>query len=256
MKLYRKLFKKYFKRCRRRTEITAQNYLRNNQELNELILEVNKQSESFGLSDFEYVRLFQMVRNVKPEYALECGTGKSTFIIAHAMSKNGNAKKLVTMEESEEWAEKQREIISHFLNHRRANVWFPGETKNLINLIHSPTTIERHRIWSGSCYKSIIDYPYSFIMIDGPKLTDDCFINVDLIKILKTSDKSVFAWIDGRWATVAMCRALFGDRVITKLGWRHSEIYEATRDDLFKENRWIVKEMLKMLRGSYLYIPK
>jgi predicted O-methyltransferase YrrM len=43
-----------------------------------------------------------MVRNVKPEYALECGSGKSTFIIAQAMSKNGNAKKLVTMEESEE----------------------------------------------------------------------------------------------------------------------------------------------------------
>ena len=82
MKLYRKLFQKYFKRCRRRTEITAQNYLRNNQELNEIILEVNKQSDSLGLSDFEYVRLFQMVRNVKPEYVLECGTGKSTFIIA------------------------------------------------------------------------------------------------------------------------------------------------------------------------------
>jgi hypothetical protein len=199
---------------------------------------------------------FKWYETLNRNMRLNAGPESRLSLSAHAMSKNGNAKKIVTMEESEEWAEKQREIISHFLNHRRANVWFPGETKNLINLIHSPTTIERHRIWSGSCYKSIIDYPYSFIMIDGPKLTDDCFINVDLIKILKTSDKSVFAWIDGRWATVAMCRALFGDRVITKLGWRHSEIYGATRDDLFKDNRWIVKEMLKMLRGSYLYIPR
>ena len=116
MKFNQKLHKKYIKLCRRSTEIAAQLYLRKNRDLNDLIFEVNKQSESIGLSNFEYVRLYQMVRNVKPEYALECGTGKSTLIIAYAMSKNGNGKKLVTMEESEEWTRKQGEIISHFFN--------------------------------------------------------------------------------------------------------------------------------------------
>jgi hypothetical protein len=256
MKVYRRLLKKYFQYRRNKTEITAKNYLRKDRELNNLIFEVKKQSESIGLSDFEYIKLFQMVRTVKPEYAFECGTGKSTFIIAHAMSKNGNGKKLVTMEESEDWANKQSETISYFFNHKKADIWFPGKTKDLIHLVHSSTTIDRHRIWSGSCYKSIIDYPYSFVMVDGPKLTDDCFINVDLINILKTADKSVFAWIDGRWATVAMCRALFGDRVVTKPWWRHSEIYGATQEDIYKENRLIVKVLLKMLMGSYLDIPR
>jgi hypothetical protein len=40
-----------------------------------------------------------MVRNIKPEYALACETGNPTYILVHAMSKNGNGKKFVTMEE-------------------------------------------------------------------------------------------------------------------------------------------------------------
>lgn len=97
----------------------------------------------------------------------------------------------------------------------------------------------------------------SFVRVDGPKLTDDCFINVDLIIILKTADKSVFARIDGRRATVAMCRALFGDRVVvTKPRRKHSGVCEAAQEDIYKENRLIVKVLVKMLMGSYLDIPR
>ena len=189
-----------------------------------------------------------MVRKIKPSYALECGTGKSTYIIAHAMYKNGNGKKLVTMEESEKWTNTQKTTLSYFLNHRNAALWFPGEKSDLIELIHSPTTNERHRIWEGSRYKNLKDYPYSFIMIDGPALKNDYFINMDLIKILKTSSESISAWIDGRWAIVVMCRALFGDKVINKLGWTHTEVYGATREDLFIHRKWIGKEMYKMAK--------
>ena len=250
MKLYRKLVRKYDKYSRRNTKLAARLYLRKNKDLHDLILEINKHSSSIGLSDFEYIRLFQMVRDVKPEYALECGTGKSTFIIAYAMSKNGNGRKLVTMEESEEWAEKQRELLANIFSHKKANVWFPGRTNDLVELVHSNTTIERHRIWAGSCYENIINYPYTFIMVDGPQLTDESFINVDLINILKKSNNPVSVWIDGRWSTVAMCRALFGDKVISKPGWTHTEIYGATREDIFRDQKFMRKEMFIMVKGT------
>jgi len=250
MNLYLKLLRKYFSYCRFSAEKAAQFNLRKNKDLNDLVKEVNNQSESTGLSNVGYLRLYEMLRDIKPEYALECGTGKSTFIMAHAMSQNGNGKKLVTMEESEEWAKKQRELLAHIFSHNKANVWFPGRTGDLIELVHRPTTIERHRIWAGLCYEKIIDYPYTFIMVDGPQLTEECFINLDLVNILKRSNSPVSIWIDGRWPTVAMCRALFGEKVISKPGWKHTEIYYATREDIFRNLKSIKKEMFMMIKGT------
>ena len=189
-----------------------------------------------------------MVRTVKPEYALECGTGKSTFIIAHAMCKNGNGKKLVTMEESEDWAAKQQSSLSYIFNHKKAKDWFPGEVNDLVELVHSDVAVERHRIWDGSCYRHIKNHPYTFVLVDGPQLNETYFMNMDLIKILKTSDIPIFAWIDGRWATVAMCRAMFGDKVVSKLGWTHSEVSGATREDLSRSKQLIAREMYKMVK--------
>jgi hypothetical protein len=233
---------------RRITERIAHNYLNKNGEFKDLLKEVKKQSSSLGLSDFEYVKLYQMVRKIKPEYALECGTGKSTFIIAHAMCKNGNAKKLVTLEESKEWAEQQRKTVSHLFNHKKANEWFPGEPEQLVELINSETAITSYRIWRGSYYKNISDYPYTFMMVDGPRLNDDCFLNLDLINILQKSENSISIWIDGRWAILAMCRALFGSKVISKIGWTHTEIYNASKDDLLKP-RTSMKEIRRMAKG-------
>jgi len=248
MTISRKLKKTYVHYGRRATEMAARMYLRKNKELDDLIIEVKKQSASIGLSDFEYVKLYEMVRKVKPEYALECGSGKSTFIIAHAMSKNGNGKKLVTMEESFDWAEQQRQAISYFFNHKKASIWFPDKSEELVELDNSETTIKSHRIWRGSCYKRIKDYPYSFIMIDGPRLKDDCFLNLDLINIIKKSDNSISLWIDGRWAILTMCKVLFRNKVISKLSWTHTEVYGAKKEDLFNPRKSL-KEIRRMAKG-------
>ena len=245
---YRRLRRTYVNLCRRMTERSAKNYLNKNEDLKYLLKEVKKQSSSIGLSDFEYVKLYQMVRKIKPEYALECGTGKSTFIIAHAMSKNGNGKKLVTMEESEEWAEQQRKALAYFFSHKRVNEWFPGEPEQLVELINSETIIDSYKIWRGSCYKNISDYPYTFMLVDGPRLNDDCFLNIDLINVLKKAENPISIWIDGRWAILAMCRALFGDKVISKLGWTHTEIYSAIKEDLYQPRKEM-KDIRKMAKG-------
>jgi hypothetical protein len=46
-----------------------------------------------------------------------------------------------------------------------------------------------------------------------------------------------------------MCRALFGDKVISKPGWKHTEIYSATREDIFRDLKFIRKEMFMMAKG-------
>jgi len=249
MRYLRKILRRYLKHCRRKTEKTAAIFLSQNSVLKALINEARTISDAYGLTDFEYVRLYQMVRELKPEYVLECGTGKSTFIIAHAMSKNGNGKKLVSMEESPAWADEQIKAISHFFSHQNAKDWFPGSSQNLIELITSDTMIERHRVWAGSCYKSVKLYPYSFMMVDGPELNNECFVNIDVVNVLKTSDIPISIWIDGRWPTVAMCRALFGDKLISKPGWTHTEIYDATKSDLDRAMKRIRKDMHRMIVG-------
>jgi len=249
MRYLRKFLRRYLKHCRRKTEKSAATFLAQRKTLKSLINEARTISEAYGLADFEYVRLYQMVRELKPEYVIECGTGKSTFIIAHAMSQNGNGKKLVSMEESSAWADEQMKAITHFFNHQNAKDWFPGSSQNLIELITSEIRIERHRVWAGSCYKDVKNYPYSFMMVDGPELNNECFVNIDVVNILKKSDKPISIWIDGRWPTVVMCRALFGDKIISRPGWTHTEVYGATKSDLDRSMKKIRKDMHAMIVG-------
>ena len=72
---------------------------------------------------------------------------------------------------------------------------------------------------------------------------------IDVVNILKISDIPISIWIDGRWPTVAMCRALFGDKVISKPGWTHTEIYDATKNDLDRSMKKIRKDMHAMVVG-------
>ncbi len=249
MRYLKKFLRRYLRSCRRKTEKTAAIFLAQNSVLKALIKEARTISDAYGLTDFEYVRLYQMVRELKPEYVLECGTGKSTFIIAHAMSKNGNGKRLVSMEESSTWADEQNKAISHFFSHPNAKDWFPGSSQELVELITSGIMIEQHRVWAGSCYQDLKLYPYSFMMVDGPELNNECFVNIDVVNVLNASDIPISIWIDGRWPTVAMCRALFGDKLITKPGWTHTEIYDATKGDLNRSMKKIRKDMHKMVVG-------
>ena len=74
-------------------------FLEGHRRLRTLLEEIDRQSESVGLSNYKYVSLYQMVKKTRPDYVLECGTGKSTFVIAQAMCENGNGIKLVSLEE-------------------------------------------------------------------------------------------------------------------------------------------------------------
>lgn len=223
-------------------------FLQSHPNLRTLLAEIDRQSESVGLSAYKYVSLYRMVRSIRPEYALECGTGKSTFVVALAMCENGNGRKLVSLEESGGWAAKQEAVIDDLFSHGRAENWFPGANRTLVELIHSETTTDQHRSWAGIRYADHKDYPYDFILVDGPALTDTRFIDLDLIHVLKHYSETVSIWIDGRWAVAAMCRALFGGKTVCRPGWSHTEVYGATRADLARDIGQIGREMMRMVK--------
>ena len=250
LNLLKKLIKRHQRYARRKTEREAAVFLARNPTLEAIVTEAKRISNAYGMSDFEYVRLYQLLRTLKPEYVLECGTGKSTFVIAHAMSVNGNGAKLVSMEESSDWANVQQQAIAHFFSHPKSAEWFPGRSANLVELVVSDIEIQRHRVWAGSAYTNLPLNPYSFIMVDGPELTEECFANIDLVTVLKASKGPISIWIDGRWPTVAMCNALFGDKLVSRPGWTHTEIYDAAPTDLDRPMKQIRKEMHKMVVGS------
>ena len=243
--LLQKLVAKLHKRWIR---YDTERFLQRRQRLKNLIAEFDRESASVGLSPYKYVSLYRMVRRTRPAYVLECGTGKSTFVIPQAMSENGNGRKLVSLEESGEWAAEQNKAIDHFFSHSSAPDWFPGADRHLIELIHSDTVADRHRSWAGNRYADCRDYPYDFILVDGPALTDEFFINLDLVHVLKHFSESASIWIDGRWAVSGMCRVLFGEKAVRRPGWSHTEVYGATRADLDRDLGAINRELTKLLR--------
>lgn len=56
--------------------------------LQPLLDKVNSASSSTGAELYDYVALHAYITTKKPIYVLECGTGKSTWIIAHALQQN------------------------------------------------------------------------------------------------------------------------------------------------------------------------
>ena len=74
----------FFKLKERRRKIFVEKYIDKMKSL-ERILEQYKVSESTGVSLSDYVALYETIRLIKPKFVLECGTGKSTWIISQAM---------------------------------------------------------------------------------------------------------------------------------------------------------------------------
>ena len=81
----------------------------------------NNKSDSSGVSYSDYYNLYSYVKQIKPQYVLECGTGKSTIVIAQAMLENRqenpsdirlNNMKLISMEDKKEWYEQSKKQIS------------------------------------------------------------------------------------------------------------------------------------------------
>ena len=56
--------------------------------LQPLLDKVNAASNSTGVELYDYITLHSYITTHKSQYILECGTGKSTWILAHDLQQN------------------------------------------------------------------------------------------------------------------------------------------------------------------------
>ena len=211
----------------------AEAYINNNQNLKEVIKYIENVSDSIGLSLKDYASLYATVIRIKPKVVLECGTGKSTSVIAQAMMDNQknlstDSLKLISMEQDKRW-------------HEIAVSTLPERFKNFVEIHYSPVEIFDHAFFQGTAYSDIPKYPYEFVFIDGPKqYLDDKgnLCNMDFINILKKSNIPVSAFIDNRLNTVMVYSLLFGPSKVKYFkAWGHSIIENVTKNDILIDDK-------------------
>ena len=144
-----------------------QDYINRNS-LTEIIEKANKALDTGGVDIHDIVFIHSYIREKQPKYVLECGTGKSTWIISDALLRNKNEfgidGKLISMEEHEFWYEKTALLL-------------PDKYKNISSIHLSPISSYSYSFINGTCYSNIPDYPYELVFVDGP----DCYINDESI---------------------------------------------------------------------------
>jgi predicted O-methyltransferase YrrM len=224
-----------FEKSERRIQKFVEEYNQKNK-LQQIILDVDSLSTSTGAGLYDYTLLHSYIRERKPTYILECGTGKSTWILADALKKNfeefGIKGKLISMEN-----------IHQYYTEACNNL--PKEIADFVEIHFSELEDYSFSIFTGNSYKNIPEYPYEFIFIDGP---DDPYVgeytalkrpNMDLIKLLHKTTNPITAVIDYRLPTVIAYGIVFGKKKVQFLKpWNIGLIENITKNDILisKEN--------------------
>jgi len=164
-----------------------------------------KQTESTGCGYIDYHALYREIRARKPSEVLECGTGVTTLIIAHALLENeretGARGRVTSMEEYEEWLEMSRRLL-------------PPAYSGYVDFRLSDTIEDRFSLFRGVRYKDIPDRAYDFVFVDGPKyhspVDGSPTFDFDLLHVLRTAKTPVAALIDKRVSTCFVLQQVLG----------------------------------------------
>lgn len=186
-------------------QFRAERALRSNSELWKELQEYTKSSESTGCGYIDYLRLYQSVRSSKVTEVLECGTGVTTLVIAHALMENeketGVKGRVTSMEEHGDWLEMSRSLL-------------PSRYENYVDFVLSDTVEDYCSLFRGNRYSSIPERAYDFVFVDGPKykspIDGGATFDFDFLHVLRQSEKPVAALIDKRLSTVFVLQQLLG----------------------------------------------
>lgn len=224
----------------------------NENKLESIISTVDSLSSSTGASFYDYVLLHSYIREKKPKFILECGTGKSTWILADALKKNfeesGIKGKLISMES-----------IGHYFEEACINL--PEHLKEFVEIHLTDLEDYTFSIFTGNSYKSIPDYPYEFVFIDGP---DDPYVgeyvslkrpNMDFIKLIQKSTQPLTAIIDYRLPTVITYSIIFGKNKVQFLKpWNIGLLENVTVNDIVINKEGVT--LMKIVKDVSSYAIK
>ncbi|MFL0799734.1 MAG: class I SAM-dependent methyltransferase [Agarilytica sp.] len=165
----------------------------------------HSKTKSTGCSYIDYYELYKAIRRDKPTEVLECGTGVTTLIIAHAMMENeqetGVKGRVTSMEEIGEWMEMSRNLLA-------------TEYHPYVDFCLSDTVDDYISLFRGVRYRDIPKRDYDFVFVDGPKYSSPLdgvpTFDFDYIYAVMNSNKPVSAIIDKRVSTVFVLQQVLG----------------------------------------------
>ena len=195
---------------RKLISVRSQRKLKANKALWSALSAYIEQSSSTGCSYIDYYEIYEYVRRQKPLEILECGTGVSTLVIAHALLENyeetGNFGQLTSMEESENWLEISQKLL-------------PDIYAKFVDFRLSKTIDDAYSLFRGVRYEFIPKKNYDFVFVDGPKYvspSDGMYtFDFDFIHILKNASNPVSCMIDKRISTIFVLQQLLGAQTVT-----------------------------------------
>ena len=175
-------------------------------ELWQLMTQVAAGTAVTGASYSDYLTLYEQVRTHRPREILECGTGISTVVLAQALRDNAaedgaTPGRLTSMEDDLEW-------------YRTASERLPAAVADIVEIVHSPKADGFYKCFRGVCYETVPERPYDFVFSDGPDrhspVNGDKLFNLDLINIVRRSDRPVRAVVDNHYLTFYVLQKVFG----------------------------------------------
>jgi hypothetical protein len=158
-----------------------------------------------GMSWSDYLTLYREVRQYRPQEVLELGSGVSTVVLAFALVANAAdgspLGRITSMEEDPDW-------------HRNAIACFPPELGSTADFVHSAKVDGYYKIFRGVQYASIPERPYDYVFSDGPErhslVNGDKLFDLDLIQIVRGSDRPIRAVVDNHYLTFYVLQKVFG----------------------------------------------
>jgi predicted O-methyltransferase YrrM len=213
---------------RKTAQITAKRILQRNEGLWNALEAYLQETKSTGCGYIDYASLYQTIRSEKPVEVLECGTGVSTLIIAHALMENEVETclggRVTSMEEYEGWLEMSRKLL-------------PNKYAKYVDFRLSGTIVDQYSLFRGVRYQDIPDRAYDFVFVDGPKyispVDGSATFDFDYIHLLRSTVRPIGCLVDKRLSTVFVLQQLLGtDKVkystVAGLGY----VKPCTKDDL------------------------
>lgn len=163
------------------------------------------ETASTGCSPTDYWHLYHEIRSRKPREILECGTGVSTLVIAHALMENerdtGVQGRITSMDEVSDWLEMSRRLL-------------PGHYHRFVDFRLSDTVEDCFSMFRGVRYRDVPSRDYDFVFVDGPKYKSPVdgvpTFDFDFIHVLLNSTGPVSGLVDRRVSTCFVPQQILG----------------------------------------------
>lgn len=162
----------------------------------ELVKDLCQNHPSTGIDLADFAILHHLIRTLQPKCVLECGTGLSTHILAHAM-KQYCLPKYRTHREEEDVLLISMEEEKEFFDAALARA--PSDCE-FLRIIHSPAVRYDCSWVHGMVYRDTPIMNYDLVFVDGPNPRTSCCM--DFIRIINETGISSMAVIDSRKTTV------------------------------------------------------